>query len=129
MKSGIYLVIAGLMLTSAAMADVKETEEFTLDIEKGGRLSLENINGGIKIVGGGGTQVEILAKKKAGTQEYMDDLQILIDEDGDGKVTTEEMTEPAKHIERMQRRHERMQDRMEDRRQHRRERMHRDTDD
>ncbi len=71
------------LLTSLAMADVKETEEFTLDINPGGRVSLENINGDIRITGNEGDTVNIIASKKAGKQEYMDELKIVVDADSD----------------------------------------------
>ncbi len=71
------------LLTSLAMADVKETEEFTLDINPGGRISLENINGDIRITGNEGDTVNIIASKKAGKQEYMDELKIVVDADSD----------------------------------------------
>jgi DUF4097 and DUF4098 domain-containing protein YvlB len=72
-----------MLMASVASADVRETEDYAFDIESGGRLSLENINGSITIVGGGGNQVEIIANKKAGSQEYMDDLKIVIDTEPD----------------------------------------------
>ena len=83
MNSGKLLFISSMLLASAAIADVKETEEFSFDISSGGRLSLENINGGITIVGGSGTKIEVTAKKKAGSQEYLDDMKIVIDEESD----------------------------------------------
>jgi DUF4097 and DUF4098 domain-containing protein YvlB len=83
MKAGTLLFITGMLLASVAVADVTETEEFTFDIDSGGRLSLENVNGSITIVGGSGDQVEIIAHKKAGNQEYMDDMKIVIDDESD----------------------------------------------
>ena len=72
-----------LLLTSLTVADVKETEEFIFDINPGGRISLENINGDIRIGGDDGDSVVIVANKKAGKQEYMDELKIVIDADSD----------------------------------------------
>ncbi len=83
MRAGRLLVITSLLLTSAAIADVKETEEFSYDINSGGRLSLENINGDIEIVGGSGDKVNIIAYKKAGSEEYLEDLRVVIDADDD----------------------------------------------
>ena len=83
MKTRKLLLISSMLLASVAVADVKETEEFIFNIDEGGRLSLENINGSITIVGGGGDQIEVIANKKAGSQEYMDDLTIVIDEETD----------------------------------------------
>jgi DUF4097 and DUF4098 domain-containing protein YvlB len=49
MRSVSLLGVASLLLASLAVADVKETEEFTFDINPGGRISLENINGDIQM--------------------------------------------------------------------------------
>ena len=65
MRSAIPLGVASLLFASTAVADVKETEEFTFDINPGGRISLENINGDISITGTEGDTVNILAHKKA----------------------------------------------------------------
>lgn len=83
MKAGILLVVTSLLLSSAAAADVKETEELSFDIAEGGRLSLENINGDIRITGGGGDQIEVTARKKAGTQEYLDNMEVVVDASDD----------------------------------------------
>ena len=72
-----------LLAAASAVADVKETEEFTFEVDRGARLSLENINGSIEITGGSGSKVDIVARKKAGKQEYMDDLRVVIDADSD----------------------------------------------
>ena len=82
-RSAILLGVAALSLASMAVADVKETEEFTFDINPGGRISLENINGDIRITGDEGDTVNIVARKKAGKQEYMDELKIVVDADSD----------------------------------------------
>lgn len=83
MKTRTLMLISSMLLASVAVADVKQTEEFVFDIDSGGRLSLENINGSITIVGGSGNTIEVIANKKAGSQDYMDDLQILVDEESD----------------------------------------------
>jgi DUF4097 and DUF4098 domain-containing protein YvlB len=75
---------AALMLISvAAVADVKETEEMSFEVSDGARISLENINGDIQIAGGSGNTVYVIARKKAGKQEYMDKLEIVVDADKD----------------------------------------------
>jgi hypothetical protein len=82
MKAGAFAGAALLLYSMAATAAVTETEEMTFDVEiPGARVSLENINGDILIVGGSGKQVFVVAKKKAGTQEYMDELKVVIDAD------------------------------------------------
>ena len=83
MKSVILLGFVSLFLTSLVVADVKETEEFTFVINSGGRISLENINGDIRITGDEGDTVTIVARKQAGKQEYMDELKIVVDADSD----------------------------------------------
>jgi len=83
MRAGTTLGLASLLLVSMAVADVKDTEEFSLNINAGGRVSLENINGDIRVTGGATEKVSITAHKKAGSQEYMDELKVIIDADAD----------------------------------------------
>lgn len=83
MKAGVLLGAALLLVSASAIADVSETEEMTFDVVAGARISLENINGDIRITGGPGRQVHMVAKKKAGKQEYLDELEILVDADDD----------------------------------------------
>lgn len=79
-----YLAGAALLLFSAAsMADVTETEEFSFDVNSGARISLENINGDINVTGDSGSKVKVVAYKKAGKQEYLDKLEIVINADKD----------------------------------------------
>ena len=82
MRAGTLVGVASLLLASVAVADVKETEEFSFEIDTGGRVSLENINGDIRITGVG-DKVKVTAHKKAGSQEYMDELKVIIDADAD----------------------------------------------
>jgi DUF4097 and DUF4098 domain-containing protein YvlB len=73
-----------LLLTSAvAIADVKETEDFSFEVSPGARISLENINGDIRIESGRAGMVEVTAYKKAGEQEYLDDLEVIVNADSD----------------------------------------------
>lgn len=83
LRSGTLLGVVFLLLTASTVADVKETEEFSFEINAGGRISLENINGDIQITGDEGDKVKIIAFKKAGKQEYMDELKIVVDADSD----------------------------------------------
>lgn len=83
MKAGFIAGVAVLLLSASVSADVTETEEFAYDVNPGARLSLENINGSIEIVGGSGDRVEIVAHKKAGKQEYLEELLVVIDADPD----------------------------------------------
>lgn len=83
MKAGIWTGAALLLLYSTLSADVKETEEMSFDVNPGARISLENINGDIRISGRTGGMVEVIARKKAGEQEYLDDLKIVVEADED----------------------------------------------
>ena len=66
-----------------ALADVTEELTFNYGLDHGGRISLENINGDVTVTGGPGTEVEIHALKKAGSQEYLDGIEINIEHTGD----------------------------------------------
>jgi DUF4097 and DUF4098 domain-containing protein YvlB len=83
MKAGALFCAALLIFSTAVNAAVKETEEMSFDVNPGARVSLENVNGDILIVGGSGDQVQLVAHKKAGKQEYMDELKIIVDADED----------------------------------------------
>jgi DUF4097 and DUF4098 domain-containing protein YvlB len=78
MKAQILTVLT-LLVTTTAIADIRETEKFEFEVNPGARISLENINGDIDVAGDSGTTVTIVAHKRAGKQEYMDDLKIVID--------------------------------------------------
>jgi DUF4097 and DUF4098 domain-containing protein YvlB len=76
----VYWTLAALMSVSlSAVADVESTEEMAFDVNPGARISLENINGDIDVVGGTGSQVTVVARKKAGRQEYLDGLKVVVD--------------------------------------------------
>lgn len=79
MISRICVLAVGLLAVTGAAAEVTQEERFSYTLESGGRLSLENVNGAISVVGGGGDQVEIVAFKKANDQEALDDIEIAID--------------------------------------------------
>jgi DUF4097 and DUF4098 domain-containing protein YvlB len=83
MRAGTLLGLASLLLVTVAVADVKKTEEHSLEISSSGRVSLENINGDIQITGGKTDEVKITAHKKAGSQDYMEKLKVIIDADDD----------------------------------------------
>jgi hypothetical protein len=83
MKAVAFTGAALLFFSMAANAAVKETEEMTFEVAPGARVSLENINGDILIVGGSGDKVHVVAQKKAGKQEYMDELKVVVDADED----------------------------------------------
>jgi len=83
MKAGALASAALLIFSTAVNAAVKETEEMTFEVVSGARISLENINGDIVITGGSGDEVHMVAYKKAGQQEYMDELKVVVDADED----------------------------------------------
>lgn len=83
MKTAPWILAALLSTTLTAAADVEETEEMTFDVNPGARISLENINGDINISGGTGNQVTVVARKKAGRQDYLDGLKVVVDADAD----------------------------------------------
>ncbi len=77
------LISVAFLAASGAMADVTEEQSWTFDLDEGGRISLENINGNVTVTGHGGRDVEIVAFKKAGKQEYLDGIEIIIDDSPD----------------------------------------------
>jgi DUF4097 and DUF4098 domain-containing protein YvlB len=79
MKHSIWIGAALMVAAMAVSADVTTTEEMSFDVKPGARISLENINGDITVVGGGGDQVVVVAHKKADDQEYLDNLKIVVD--------------------------------------------------
>ena len=83
MRTAMWTLAALLSLPMTVVADVEETEEFTFDVNPGARVSLENVNGDITITGGSGEQVKVTAHKKAGNQEYLDELKVVADADAD----------------------------------------------
>jgi len=83
MKITLLAGAALMLFSTAALADVKETEEFRFEVIEGARISVENVNGDITVAGGSGDTVVVLAHKKAGKQEYLDGLEIDIDASAD----------------------------------------------
>lgn len=83
MKSAALAGTALLFMCATAFADVKETEEMSFDVSSGARISVENINGDIRVTGGSGDKVNVIVRKKAGEQEYMDKLKVLVDAEAD----------------------------------------------
>lgn len=71
-------VAATLLCAGSASADVTEEKSFSHPLAPGGRVSVENINGDITITGGRGDTVEITALKKAGKQDYLDGIEVII---------------------------------------------------
>lgn len=74
--------LAGL-LSAPALADVSEELTWSYELQAGGRITLENINGDIELTGGAVDRVEITAVKRADSQEYLDQIQIEIEHSPD----------------------------------------------
>jgi DUF4097 and DUF4098 domain-containing protein YvlB len=83
MKHSVWIGAALLAASLSLAADVKETEEMTFEVNPGARISLENVNGDISVAGGGGSQVTVVAHKKANDQEYLDKMKIVVDATAD----------------------------------------------
>ena len=71
------LAIAFLAMTPA-MADVTEEERFSFKLDPGGRISLENVNGDVVVHGEPGTDVEIVATKRADSREDLERIEIKV---------------------------------------------------
>lgn len=75
------LILASALLVSANLsAKVTEEETYSFTLNDGGRLSVSNVNGSITVTGGSGDSVEIIAIKKADSQEVLDGIEIRITE-------------------------------------------------
>jgi hypothetical protein len=73
------MMAAAFFAAASVSADVTEEQTFTYQLDKDGRVSVENINGSVTIIGGSGNEVEIFAVKKGKNQELLDEIQIIID--------------------------------------------------
>ncbi len=74
----VFWIGAGLLFLSVnVFGDVKATEEMAFEVDPGARVSLENINGDIRVGAGPEGQVTVVAHKQAGEQQYLDDLKIV----------------------------------------------------
>ena len=81
---------AAVLAASSVSADVTEEQTFSYVLDKGGRVSVENVNGSVTVVGGSGNEVEIVAVKKGKNQEIIDEIQIIIDHSDDAiRIETE----------------------------------------
>jgi DUF4097 and DUF4098 domain-containing protein YvlB len=81
---------AALLAATGVSADVTEEQVFSYSLDAGGRLSIDNVNGSVTVVGGSGNEVEIIAVKKGKNQEAIDAIEIIIDAASDAiRVDTE----------------------------------------
>lgn len=72
------LIAATLLASAPALADVTEEERFSFKLDPGGRISLENVNGDVVVNGEPGSEVEILAIKRADNREDLERLEISV---------------------------------------------------
>ncbi len=79
--TGLMAILVSSSLT--LMAAERETETFSYELAKGGRISLENVNGNVKITGGSGSKVDITAEKRADNAEDLAKLKVKIKADTD----------------------------------------------
>ena len=90
MKFSSWVFWAAVMAAGSVYADVTDEQTFSYTLSEGGRFSLENINGDVTVIGRSGNEVEIVALKKAGSQEVLDGIKINIDHSADSiRVETE----------------------------------------
>jgi DUF4097 and DUF4098 domain-containing protein YvlB len=85
-KHTILTVLALVLLAiPAAAGDWGMTEDFkeTRNLAAGGELNLENINGNVEIEGWDRDEVEINYTKRSRSQEGLDRMEVLIEENGD----------------------------------------------
>lgn len=84
------IFVAAIMAADSIYADVTDEQTFNYALSEGGRFSLENINGDVTVIGGSGDKVEIVVRKKAGSQDYLDGIKVNIDHSADSiRVETE----------------------------------------
>lgn len=77
------LAAAGLLMAAPLQADVTKVEEFDFELNAGGTLRVENINGDITVTAGPGRAVHVIATKKAGSQSYLDGIEVQVRADED----------------------------------------------
>jgi DUF4097 and DUF4098 domain-containing protein YvlB len=78
MKTVTWIGAALLFVGMSSTADVTQTEEMTYEVKPGARISVENINGDIRVTGGG-ERVVVVVHKKADEQEDLDKLKVVVD--------------------------------------------------
>lgn len=77
LSTGFLITLLACTSFSLAAAE-RETETFTYELDEGGRISLENVNGNVSVTGGSGNTVTITAEKRADNQADLDKLTIKI---------------------------------------------------
>jgi hypothetical protein len=80
------ILAVALVASSNLSAKVTEEETYSFPLNDGGRLSVSNVNGSVTVTGGSGDTVEIIAIKKADSQETLDKIEIEITHTADSIV-------------------------------------------
>jgi len=75
--------LMALALTGSATAQVTEEFHRTVPLSSNGRVSLDNVNGGVTITGWERNEVQIDAVKKASSQEKLNEARIEVDASSD----------------------------------------------
>lgn len=86
-----FIFAVSLLATGSLFASVTEEETFSYTLDDGGRFSISNVNGAITITGGKGDRVEIVAIKKADSQQELDEIDIEISHSADEIVVETEL--------------------------------------
>ena len=82
MNFRLFVFVTALLASGSLLASVTEEETFSFPLDDGGRFSISNVNGSIRVTGGGNT-VEIIATKKADNQKDLDEIEIEISNSAD----------------------------------------------
>ena len=91
MKFRSSILLVALFATGSLVASVTEEETFSYPLTDGGRFSISNVNGSITITGGSGGAVDIIATKKANSQNDLDRIEIEISHSADEVVVETEL--------------------------------------
>jgi DUF4097 and DUF4098 domain-containing protein YvlB len=73
-----FIIAVALLASGSLFASVTEEETFSYTLNDGGRFSISNVNGSVTITGVHGNEVEIIATKKADSQDDLDEIEIEI---------------------------------------------------
>ncbi len=71
-------IVAGLLCSSAAMADVTDQRQFDFNLGAGDSFSIENVNGDLEIRIG--NRASVTANLRASSQDLLDKIEIEVDE-------------------------------------------------
>jgi DUF4097 and DUF4098 domain-containing protein YvlB len=73
------IILAAFASASLSVsATERETENFDFELNDGGRISIDNVNGDIQITGGSGNTVQVIAEKSADDADDLERLEVKI---------------------------------------------------